>query len=60
MGLRWDTPYWPGLAVGWLEQGVPVDATIAECLEHVVGEAEWPQPLRHRAQALLRAFRPTE
>jgi hypothetical protein len=22
-GLRWPTPYWPDLAVKWLEEGAP-------------------------------------
>jgi len=60
MGLRWETPFWPGLAVGWLEQGLPVDTEIAACLQSVVERAKWPQKLRHRAQALLSARRHPE
>jgi hypothetical protein len=55
MGLRWQTPSWPELALGWLEQGMPVDPEIATCLEQIASRKEWPQRLRHRAQALLRA-----
>ncbi|SMC29471.1 hypothetical protein SAMN02745857_03859 [Andreprevotia lacus DSM 23236] len=56
-GLRWEAPYWPELAVGWLEQGLPIDVEIASCLESIVERTKWPQPLRHRAQALLTVWR---
>jgi len=56
MGLKWDTPGWPDLAISWLEQGLPVDAEIAACLQHIVERERWPQRLRHRAQGLLRAW----
>ena len=35
LALRWDTPHWQGLAVAWLEQGLPVDHEIAGLLEAV-------------------------
>ena len=57
MALQWDTPHWPGLAVAWLEQGLPVDAEIAGLLDAVTSRSRWPQRLRHRAAALLRAWR---
>lgn len=60
MGLQWDTPSWPDLAVGWLEQGLPVDAEIAECLQLIVERGDWPQRLRHRAERLVRAWRRTQ
>jgi hypothetical protein len=54
LALGWDTPHWPSLAVGWLEQGLPVDAEIAALLRAVTLRGRWPQSLRHRAAALLR------
>jgi hypothetical protein len=55
LALGWDTPHWPSLAIGWLEQGLPVDAEIAALLRAVTLRQPWPQSLRHRAAALLRA-----
>ena len=48
-GLRWPTPYWCGLAVDWLEQGLPVDDDIVELLQTVAANRSFPQSLRHRA-----------
>lgn len=56
VGLKWDTPWWPELAVGWLEQGMPVDAEIAGCLEEIESRTKWPQRFRHLARALRRAW----
>lgn len=56
MGLRWQTPFWPDLAVAWLEQGAPLDAEIAGCLDEIASRNKWPQRLRHRAQALHRVW----
>jgi len=55
-GLRWSTPYWPELAVGWLEQGAPMNAETMKLLETVAGNGNFPQNLRHRAFALARRF----
>ena len=55
-GLRWPTPYWPELAVKWLEEGVAFDADIAKLLDNVAGTSQFPQRLRHRAFALARKF----
>lgn len=55
-GLRWPTPYWPELAVGWLERGAPLDAETAKLLNTVVDTGQFPQRLRHRAFALARRF----
>lgn len=57
MGFHWSAPYWNDLAIGWIEQGLPVDAEIADCLQRIVEKPKWPQRLRHRAQALLRTWR---
>ncbi|MBN3722604.1 hypothetical protein [Burkholderia sp. Ac-20379] len=53
-GLRWPTPYWCDLAVGWLEQGVPVDDGIVELLIEISRNRNFPQNLRHRAFALYK------
>ena len=55
-GLRWPTPYWPELAVRWLEQGAPLDAEMAKLLDAVVAASHFPQNLRHRAFALACRF----
>ncbi|MEO5685751.1 MAG: hypothetical protein ABIR54_00175 [Burkholderiaceae bacterium] len=56
MGLGWTTPWWPALAVGWLEQGAPLDEEIVACLEAIGGRKKWPQDLRQRAAALARRW----
>ena len=33
--LNWPTDYWPALALGWLEQGAPIDFEIAVRLESI-------------------------
>ena len=55
-GLDWPTPYWPDLAVKWLEQGAPMDAETAKLLDTIAGAEGFPQGLRHRAFALARRF----
>ena len=57
LALRWDTPHWPNLAVAWLEQGLAMDEEIAARLESIASRSTWPQPLRHRTQALLRSWK---
>lgn len=57
-GLRWPTPYWCDLAIGWLEQGLAIDDKICELLQEISGNRRFPQGLRHRAFALrVRAVR---
>jgi hypothetical protein len=51
-GLRWSTPYWCDLAIGWLEQGLVVDVEIDEILRDISQSRRYPQSLRHRAFAL--------
>lgn len=54
-GLDYETSdYWPGLAVGWLEQGAPVDAEIIRALSRVSGSQHFSQAVRHRSAAVLR------
>jgi len=53
-GLRWPTPYWCGLAVGWLEQGLPVDDGIVELICAIAENQSFPQSLRHRALDIYR------
>ncbi|WP_233411119.1 hypothetical protein [Rugamonas violacea] len=57
-GLSWPTctpaGYWQGLAVDWIEQGVAVDAEMAEFLEVIATTTKLPQTLRHKARAIVR------
>jgi hypothetical protein len=57
-GLRWPTPspYWPELAVRWLEEGAPMDADLVTLLDAVNNTHQFPQVLRQRAFALARRF----
>jgi hypothetical protein len=55
-GLLWQTDYWPGLAVAWLEQGAPIDKEIVEALELVSSKEHFPQHLRHRSFAIARRW----
>jgi hypothetical protein len=43
--------YWAGLALGWLEDGVPAGQLVDE-LSTFEAQAYRPQPLRHRARRL--------
>ncbi|WKJ90765.1 hypothetical protein QZJ86_01110 [Methylomonas montana] len=55
-GLNWPTEYWAALAVGWLEQGVPVDAEILSVLNLLVENKHYSQAIRHRAFAIVRRY----
>jgi len=55
-GLGWPTPYWPGLAVRWIEDGASLDSELAKLLDAVAAKGHFPQSLRHRAFALARRF----
>lgn len=54
-GLNWPMEYWAGLAVGWLEQGAPIDAYVAAALDEVA-KKPFSQAVRHRAFALVRRW----
>src|SRR5689334_18248541 len=54
-GLSWPADYWVGLALGWLEQGAPIDAEIAALLDRVARKS-LTQSVRHRAFALARKW----
>jgi len=54
--LNWPTGYWPALAVGWLEQGAPVDSDIAARLEAIGRGRQYEQRTRHRSLALLKGW----
>lgn len=51
-GLDWPTPYWPELAVAWLEDGAAMDDEIADLLLRIADTKTFPQNLRHRSAAL--------
>lgn len=55
-GLNWPTEYWAALAVGWLEQGAPLDAEVASALQALVEKKHYSQNIRHRAFAIARRF----
>ena len=55
-GLSWPMPYWPELAVRWIEDGAPIDLDICELLEKIEHTLHFPQNLRHRARAASRRF----
>ncbi|MCA0307155.1 MAG: hypothetical protein LCH87_07290 [Actinobacteria bacterium] len=51
--LSWPgSDYWPGLALGWLEQGVPYSA-LRDQVSAIEGDRHRSQALRHRARRLL-------
>jgi hypothetical protein len=51
-GLDWPTPYWPELAVAWLEDGTPMDDDIVDLLLRIADTKTFPQNRRHRSAAL--------
>lgn len=51
LALGWPTDCWPGLALGWLEDGHPV-AGLREVLAGLKDAPGRSQPLRHRALRL--------
>jgi hypothetical protein len=54
-GLEYDTSdYWPGLAIGWLEQGAPTDSNVLSALKRVSENKHFSQRVRHRSAAVLR------
>ena len=54
-GLDYETSdYWPGLAIGWLEQGAPVDSNVLQALARVSGINHFSQQIRHRSVAVIR------
>ena len=58
-GLTWPTEYWAGLAVGWLEQGAPLDADVALALDAVASKP-FSQGVRHRAFSLALRWQRTQ
>lgn len=55
-GLTSGMDYWAGLAVGWIESGLPVDTQLAELLFGIAKLRHMPQRLRHRAFALAKRW----
>ena len=52
--LSWPTDYWPGLALRWLDQGLPAEELLDE-LRRFEGESHRPQSQRHHARSLRTA-----
>jgi hypothetical protein len=55
-GLRWETDYWPSLAIDWLEQGCPVDDEVHDSMLAVAANLNFSQQTRHRAFTLCRRW----
>lgn len=55
-GLTSGMDYWAGLAVGWIESGLPLDTQLAELLLKIAELRHMPQQLRHRAFALAKRW----
>ena len=55
-GLGFQSDYWICLAVGWLEQGAPLDDEIVEMLNRVAETHHYEQRIRHRSAALARRW----
>jgi hypothetical protein len=58
-GLRWDTEYWPALAIAWIEQGAEIDEEVKMALDHVARQNRWSQSVRHKAFTLARRWERT-
>ncbi|WP_367351805.1 hypothetical protein [Achromobacter animicus] len=54
---HWFSDHWPSLAIAWLEEGFPIDAEIADLLEAASNDKARSQQVRHKAFALLVAWR---
>ena len=50
------SPYWGVQAVNWLDDGFPIDVGLAQRMVRLAEEESIPQPVRHRAFALVRRF----
>ena len=55
-GLGFQLNHWIGLAVGWLEQGAPLDEEIVEMLNRVAETRHYQQRIRHRSAALAKRW----
>ncbi len=55
-GLGSTMGYWIGLALGWLEQGFPLDVEIVEILRKVADTNSYAQRIRHRSAALAKRW----
>lgn len=55
-GLRWETDYWPSLAIGWVEQGLPIDDEVHDAMCSVASNSNFSQSTRHRAFTLCRRW----
>ena len=55
-GLRWETNYWPSLAVAWVEQGCSIDDEIHAALASVASNSNFSQNTRHRAFAICKRW----
>jgi hypothetical protein len=51
--LGWPSEYWPGLALGWLEDGYPL-AGVRDAVTALRDDRGRSQPLRHRALRLCK------
>lgn len=56
VALNCPTNHWPHHALGWLEDGFPVSADIAESLRSLHERRTITQRNRHRALRLVKAY----
>jgi hypothetical protein len=54
--LRSSSNYWLGLAVRWLEDGFPVDETIAQACDEMISAKRGSQADRHAAFRMIRRW----
>ncbi|MCQ3032650.1 hypothetical protein NLO88_18525 [Pseudomonas syringae] len=55
--LTSHSEYWSGLALKWLEDGFPIDITLAAFLVHCADDKTLSQSCRHRARRLAPRWR---
>jgi len=51
-GLNWETSYWVGCALSWIEQGAEIDEEIIERLSEISSNKNYQQKTRHRATTI--------
>lgn len=56
--LRSESEYWAGLAVRWLDDGFPMDETVARAGDEMVAAKRGTQADRHTLFRLIRRYEP--
>lgn len=55
-GLQAPSEYWVNLAVGWLEQGAPINKEIIQELNSIATNKYFSQRVRHHSFALIKKW----